>query len=274
MLKIGFVKIGNLGISQIVDLALDERAERDILTRTISTGAKTTPEQALDVIKMMLDFTPDLVIIVTPTTSLLTSGTIKALRKPCIVISAAPAKKAANRLKKDGFGYIILTGDALIGARREFLDSTEMALFNSDVLRVLTVCGAVQLVQEEIDAVIGQIQNGKEAKLPQIIADASVVVDRAGFSNPYAKAKALAAYQMAEKVDEINTRACFILDDAREYTITAASAHELMRAAALLADEAREMEKCEDAVLRRPHDDSGAIMCKVRLLDKPRKGGD
>ncbi len=274
MLKIGFAKIGNLGISQTVDLALDERAERNILTRTISTGAKTTLEQALDAIKMVLDFTPDLVIIVTPTTSLLTSGTIKALHKPCIIISAAPAKKALNTLKKSGFGYIILPGDPLIGARREFLDSTEMTLFNSDVLRVLAVCGAVQLVQEEIDAVIEQIQNGKEVKLPQIIADASVVVDRAGFSNPYAKAKALAAYQMAEKVDEINTRACFILDDSREYTITAASAHELMRAAALLADEAREMEKSEDAVLRRPHDDSGAIMCKVRLLDKPRKGGD
>ncbi|MHC1623493.1 MAG: F420-dependent methylenetetrahydromethanopterin dehydrogenase [Candidatus Methanospirareceae archaeon] len=274
MVKVGFVKIGNLGISQIVDLALDERAERDILTRTISTGPKTTPEQALDAIKMMLDFAPDLVIIVTPTTSLLTSGTIKALRKPYIIISAAPAKKAVNTLKKDGCGYIILTGDALIGARREFLDSTEMALFNSDVLRVLTICGAVQLVQEEMDAVITQIQHGKKIMLPQIIADASVAVDRAKFSNPYAKAKALAAYQMAEKVAEINTRACFIISNVKEYTMTAASAHELMRVAALLADEAREMEKCGDAVLRRPHDDSGAILSKVRLLDKPRKGGD
>ncbi|MDI6889277.1 MAG: F420-dependent methylenetetrahydromethanopterin dehydrogenase, partial [Methanocellales archaeon] len=146
-------------------------------------------------------------------------------------------------------------------------------LFNSDVLRVLTICGAVRLIQEELDEVIGQIQDGKRAKLPQIIADASVV-ERAGFSNPYAKAKALAAYQMAEKVAEIDTRACFILQDVVEYTITAASAHELMRFAALLADEAREIEKYGDTISRKPHDDSGAILSKRRLLDKPRKGGD
>ncbi len=271
MLKVGFVKVGNLGISQVVDLILDERAERGILTRTISTGAKTTSDQALETMKTVLDFDPDLFVVVTPNTSLLTSGmTKKVLHKPCIIISDAPARKAVDTLKKDGFGYIILPGDPLIGARREFLDPTEMALFNSDVLRVLTICGAVRLVQEELDAVIGQIQDGKKVRLPQIIADASVVVDRAKFSNPYARAKALAAYQMAEKVAEINTRACFVLKEAREYITTAASAHEMMRAAALLADEAREIEKGSDEVSRRPHASSGQTLNKRGLLEKPR----
>ncbi|MDI6888525.1 MAG: F420-dependent methylenetetrahydromethanopterin dehydrogenase, partial [Methanocellales archaeon] len=123
MLKVGFVKIGNLGISQMVDLILDERAEREILTRTISTGAKTTSDEALEAMKAISDFAPDLFVVVTPTTSLLTSGMIKkVLHKPCIIISDAPAKKAVEAFKKDGFGYIILLGDPLIGARREFLD--------------------------------------------------------------------------------------------------------------------------------------------------------
>ncbi|MDI6889105.1 MAG: F420-dependent methylenetetrahydromethanopterin dehydrogenase [Methanocellales archaeon] len=269
MVKIGFVKLGNLGISQVVDLLLDERADRDVSIRTVSAGAKMGLDE-MGCVEWLRTWKPDLTVMISPNASL--PGPAKAresVDRPCIIISDAPAKNAVNTLKKDGFGYIILLGDPLIGARREFLDPTEMALFNSDVLRVLTICGAVRLVQEELDAVIGQMQQGK-VRLPQIIADASVVVERAGFSNPYAKAKALAAYQMAEKVAEINARACFVLKEAREYITTAASAHEMMRAAALLADEAREIEKANDKVSRGPHASSGQILNKRGLLEKPR----
>jgi len=245
MVRIGFVKLGNLGISQVIDLLLDERADRTISTRTVSAGAKMGADEA-SCVEWLRTWKPDLTVIVSPNASL--PGPAKARKSvdgPCIIISDAPAKGAVDTLKKDGFGYIILPGDPLIGARREFLDPTEMALFNSDVLRVLTICGAVRLVQEELDKVINQIQDGKRAGLPQIIADASAVVERAGFSNPYARAKALAAYQMAEKVAEINARACFVLKESQ-------------------------IEKAGDEVSRRPHASSGKILNKRGLLEKPR----
>jgi methylenetetrahydromethanopterin dehydrogenase len=44
-----------------------------------------------------------------------------------------------------------------------------------------------------------------------------------------------------------------------------------MRAAARLADEARELEKAGDTVSRKPHARSGELMTKTRLLAKPEK---
>ena len=270
MAKIGFIKLGNLGISQVVDLLLDERADRDIDVRTAGAGAKMGIDEAIDTAKLM-EWNPDLVVVVSPNASL--PGPTKARElvgnKPCVIISDAPAEKATDELAKKGFGYIILKGDPLIGARREFLDPMEMALFNSDALRVLTTCGAARLVQEELDAVIESIQQGN-VKLPHIIAGAETVVDRARFSNPYAKAKAIAAYKMAELVAEMNVQTCFVLKEPPRYIMMGAAAHEVMRTAALLADTAREIEKSIDAVSRRPHADSGKILDKSSLLEKPR----
>ena len=50
-----------------------------------------------------------------------------------------------------------------------------------------------------------------------------------------------------------------------------ATGHEVMRAAARLADESRELEKANDSVSRRPHARTGEIMSKTRLLEKPEK---
>jgi methylenetetrahydromethanopterin dehydrogenase len=44
-----------------------------------------------------------------------------------------------------------------------------------------------------------------------------------------------------------------------------------MRAAARLADEARELEKSNDTVSRQPHARTGELMQKLSLLDKPEK---
>jgi methylenetetrahydromethanopterin dehydrogenase len=44
-----------------------------------------------------------------------------------------------------------------------------------------------------------------------------------------------------------------------------------MRAAARLADEARELEKSNDTVSRKPHARTGESMLKTRLLEKPEK---
>ena len=273
MLKVGFVKLGNIGTSRIVDLLLDERADReDIDVRVLGTGAKMTPEVAADTARL-LDWDPDMVVVISPNAALpgpkRAREMVKERGKPCIVISDGPAKKAVNELKENGFGYLIIPGDPMIGARREFLDPVEMSIFNSDVLSVLSVTGAMRLVQEEIDSVIEALKAGKEAKMPQMIVTAEEAVERAKFSNPYAKAKAIAAYNMLERVAEMDARGCFMMKDPADYIPMVAAAHELLREASKLAFEAREMEKQADRLVREPHTRSGELRSKEKLLEKP-----
>ncbi|MBC8522004.1 MAG: F420-dependent methylenetetrahydromethanopterin dehydrogenase [Methanomicrobia archaeon] len=273
VVKIGFVKLGNIGTSRIVDLLLDERADReDIDVRVLGTGAKMTPENAADTARL-LDWDPDVVVIISPNAALpgpkRAREMVKEKGKPCIVISDAPAKKAVDKLKEGGFGYIIIPGDPMIGARREFLDPVEMSLFNADVLSVLSITGVAKLVQEEIDGVIEAIKKGGEVKLPQIMATAEKSVERARFSNPYAKAKAIAAYNMVECVADMDVKGCFMMKNPEEYVPMVAAAHELLREAAKLAFDAREMEKQSDRLVREPHSRTGAIMKKVKLMEKP-----
>ncbi len=270
--KIGFVELGNIGTSRIVDLLLDERADReDIDVRVLGTGAKMTPENAADTPRL-LDWDPDVVVITSPNAALpgpkSAREMVKEKGKPCIVISDAPAKKAVDKLKEGGFGYIIIPGDPMIGARREFLDPVEMSLFNADILSVLSITGVARLVQEEIDAVIEAIKKGEEVKVPQIIATAERAVERAKFSNPYAKAKAIAAYSMAEKVAELDVKGCFTMKNPEEYVPMVAAAHELLRAAAKLACEAREVEKQTDSLVREPHSRTGELLKKEKLMEK------
>ncbi len=273
VVKIGFVKLGNIGASRIVDLLLDERADReDIDARVLGTGAKMTLEHAADTSRL-LDWDPDLVVISSPNAALpgpkRAREMVKEKGKHCIVISDAPAKKAVNDLKENGYGYIIIPGDPMIGARREFLDPVEMSLFNADVLSVLTITGVVKLMQEELDAVIAAIRKGSDVKLPQLIATAEKSVERAQFSNPYAKAKAIAAYSMVEKVAELDVKGCFMMKNPKEYVPIVAAAHELLRAAAKLAYDARDMEKQTDSLVRMPHARTGEILKKVKLQAKP-----
>ena len=108
VVKIGFVKLGNIGASRIVDLLLDERADReDIDARVLGTGAKMTPEHAADTSRL-LDWDPDLVVISSPNAALpgpkRAREMVKEKGKPCIVISDAPAKKAVNDFKEKWYG--------------------------------------------------------------------------------------------------------------------------------------------------------------------------
>ena len=277
-MKVGFVKLGNIGASRIVDLVLDERADReDVDVLSIETGAKLTPEHA-DATTAVVDWNPDFVVVVSPNAAL--PGPKKAREIvaskgiPCIVISDAPAKKAVKSLKENGFGYILILGDPMIGARREFLDAVEMSMFNANILAVLTATGVVRILHEELDSVISQIKRRKagesvELKLPQIEITAEYAVERAGFSNPYAKAKALAAYAMAEKVADLDVQGCFVVKDPDKYVLLIAAAHEMLETAAKLAMEAREIEKCNDSLLRTPHAKTGEILRKVKLMERP-----
>jgi len=274
LIKIGFLKLGNIATAPMIELLLDERAERnDIEVKVVTTGANMSPTQAEEAAKALLNFKPQLVFITSPNAS--TSGPTKAREVlsgnvSVVVVSDGP-RKLPEELAKKGMGCIIVEADSMIGARREFLDPVEMALFNSDTMRVLAVTGAYTILYKTLDELITTLKEGRELKLPSIVVDSTLATDAAGFKNPYAKAKAYAAYEIARRVSSITTDACFRVKEWEVYTAMCAAAHEMMRTAAKLVDEAREIEKYGDSVLRMPHYDDGSILSKRGLIEKPKK---
>ncbi len=272
--RIGIFKCGNIGTSPLLELLLDELADRkDIKVRTVTTGSKMGQEDVEEAVPKMLEFNPDLCVAISPNAGL--PGPSKAREtftgngKPTIVITDAPGKRVKADLEKQGVGYIIITGDPLIGARKEFLDPTEMALFNSNVNKVLAITGVYRIVQQAIDKAIFEIESGQTPTLPKLVIDIASIRDNSIFSNPYARAKSIAAYGLAEKVAEINAIACFVEKESEKYIPLVASAHEIAQTAARLADEAREIEKCIDSVVRRPHAKDGRLKRKTKLMDQP-----
>jgi len=276
VVRVGFLKLGNIGTAPLVELLLDERAEReDVEFRVVGTGPKLTPEHAVDAARKLAEFRPDIAIVISPNATLPgpTQGrqVLAEAGIPTIVISDAPTKQIRQELEEKGFGYIIVEADPMIGARREFLDPVEMALFNVDVIKVLAITGVFNLIQRELNAVIEAIKRGEKPTLPRVVVTRMKAVEAAGFTNPYAKAKALAAYETAKNVATLTTAACFKIKEWEKYTLTAASAHEMIRAASKLAEEAREIEKSQDTVLRTPHHKDGTILTKRKLIEKPKR---
>lgn len=271
--KIGVIKCGNLGTSPVVDLLLDERADRpNIDVRGVNSGAKMNPEQIKDAVPKILDFDPDFVVFISPNPG--APGPAKArellseMDVPAIIIGDAPGIGKKDEMDEQGLGYIIVQGDPMIGARREFLDPTEMASFNSDVIKVLSATGAYRLVQETLDNVISDAESGS-IELPKIVINTEKAVNAGNFKNPYAKAKAMAAYEIAQKVADIDVKGCFMTKEMGKYIPIVASAHEMISAAAKLATEAREIEKANNSVLRNPHGAEGKTLSKTDLLLKP-----
>ena len=67
VVKIGIVKVGNIGTSVLIDMILDERADReDIDVRTISSGAKMGKNQMDDVLPKIDEYNPDVIIFISP----------------------------------------------------------------------------------------------------------------------------------------------------------------------------------------------------------------
>ena len=273
-IKIGIFKCGNIGTSPLLELLLDELADRkDIRVRTVTTGSKMGLGDVEDALPKIFELNPDFIILISPNTAL--PGPAKAREKisnsglPGIVITDAPGKKVKDELVNQGLGYLIITGDPLIGARKQFLDPIEMALFNSNISKMLAIVGIYRIVQNEIDKVINSIKSEEKAILPHRILTVKSIRDNSDFGNPYAKAKAMAAYALAEKVAEINTMACFIEKESQKYIPLVACAHEIAQASARLAEEAREIEKCNDTVMRKPHAKSGKTKIKTKLMLSP-----
>ena len=120
-----------------------------------------------------------------------------------------------------------------------------MADYNGNLIKVLATTGAFRKLQQELDKVIDQVKEGKkgaELVLPKLVVNSDNAT-KGEFTNPYALAKARAAYEMAQSVANINVKGCFMTKAWEDYIPIVASAHEVMRQAAALCDEAREIEK-------------------------------
>jgi methylenetetrahydromethanopterin dehydrogenase len=278
VVKVGIAKLGNIASGVMAELLLDERADReDMITFMATSGTKLQPEDIDRVVDNMKAWKPDFCVVVSPNGLLPgPKGAREALAAagiPVVVITddITAKKEAFEELKASEFGYLIMKADAMIGARREFLDPIEMADFNGNLVKVLALTGAFRKLQLALDAVVDQVKAGKSGKdlvLPKIVMTSAKAVE-GEFTNPYAHAKALAAHEMSEAVAGINVRGCFMTKGHENYTPIVTAAHELMRQAMLLCEEAREMEKAVDGVIRKPHKADGTIVEKTALISKP-----
>ena len=281
--KIAVAKFGCIGAAPLLDLILDERADRkDLEVRGFTSGAKLDPDSCSVIVDQIIAYAPDLVVIVSPNAALPGATgareTLAEAKLPTITVSDGPSKKAFKgkdeegksiNIVLDGQGFIILPSDPMIGARREFLDPTEMSIFNGDVIKVLAATGVIRYIQVAFDKVVSGIKQGKSPEMPMLVANAEDVVSQAGFTSPYAQAKAIAALSIAETVAKLTTKGCFMVKDAEKYIPLVAAGHEVLRAAVMLADELREMEKSGDTVRRTPHKPSGETLQKNKLAEKP-----
>ena len=274
IVKLVIFKCGNIATSPLFELLFDELADRkDVKIRTVTTGSKMGVEDVEDALPKIFDFNPDLLVLVSPNPSIPGPARVReelsSSGVPSVVVSDAPAKRIKTELEKQGLGYVIITGDPLIGARREFLDPIEMAIFNSNIIKVLAITGAYRILHQEIDKLIRAIKTTSSPTLPKLIIDVATIRDNSDFQNPYAKAKAIAAYELTEKIAEINVKACFIEKESDKYIPLVASAHEIARMAAKLAEEAREIEKYSDTLVRKSHSKNGKSKMKTKLMLPP-----
>ncbi len=278
-----FIKCGNLGTTMMVDMLLDERADReDVEFRILSSSVKMDPEYVEDVVQTALDlaedFEPDFIVYGGPNPS--APGPSKAREMlaesdyPAVIIGDSPGLKVKDEMEEQGLGYILVKPDAMIGARREFLDPVEMAVYNADLVKTLAATGVLRLVQRTFDELIEKAKEGEitEDDLPRLVIDRNTLLDelKDEFENPYARAKAMAALEIAEDVADVTVEGCFMEQDKERYVPIVASAHEMMRQAAKLADEAREIEKSNDTVLRTPHAPDGTVLSKRELMEDPK----
>jgi methylenetetrahydromethanopterin dehydrogenase len=276
VVKVGVAKLGNIASGVMAELLLDERADReDMQTFMATSGTKLQPEDIDRVVTNMKAWKPDFCIVVSPNGVLPgPTGAREELAKagiPVIIITDdVTTKKEWEGVKASNFGYIIMKADSMIGARREFLDPVEMADFNGNLVKVLAITGAFRKLQLAVDLVIDQVKAGKkgaELVLPKIVMTTDKAVE-GEFTNSYALAKARAAHEIAMAVAGQNVKGCFMTKEWEKYIPIVASAHEMLKVAAMLCDEAREIEKANDSVLRKPHKKDGVLVSKNKLVAK------
>jgi len=275
MVKVTFLKLGYIGATTLIDALFDERSSRKNITlRVVSSGVKMNEEEAQETADIAISIPSDLYVVVSPNASL--SGpkiAREALKKtgiPVIVVSDEPSRKVLKNLPEE-FGYIVIYADPMIGAKRALLDPIEMAIFNSDVIKVLAVTGVFRLIHTEIDKVIEQIENGTPLEMPRIVVTKTKALEYSGIENPYAYAKAMASFEAARRVATLSTEGTYKVEGKEKFLPILAAGHELIRYAAKLSDEAREIEKANDSVKRVAHFKNGDLRSKTKLFDTYKK---
>ena len=276
LVTVTFVKIGFIGTTIIIEALLDERSARtDLKMRVVSCGVSMDEADAEEVSKIAAGIESDLYVVISPNAALpgpkKAREILKETGKSIIAISDEPSRKAMQKLPEEGIGYIVVYGDPMIGAVTSFLDPVEMAMFNGEVLRLLSVTGVFRLIQSEIDRVLDEIKAGQKPTLPEIVINKMTALQYSNLQNPYAHAKAMAAFEMGREVASLTTEGVFKTEDRTETIQKVSAAHELVRQAAKLADEAREIEKSNDSVVRIAHFKKGDRRKKTELYGKYEK---
>ncbi len=255
--KITFVKIGNITLTTLIDIMLDERASReDIQSTVFSTSTKLSPAEAKRLIPLIEEVETDLIIVVSPNANLEGPKTVvqELMNKhPLIVVSDTADKELRNYWKEQGIGYLIAPFDPMIGAKKDFLDPVEMGIFNAHIINALSTTGVFSFITKELDKVIEQIKEGKEPSLPTKFLGSMTIVQDYPFSNDYSKAKAIAVLEMLKQVAKLDIKGLYSEKDKEKSLLYLAAAHEIVRQAGIMSDEIREIEKTTNKVVRRPH---------------------
>lgn len=234
MNSICIIKIGNTSVAQAIDYLFTDIAKINI----ISSGAKLNPKQIKEIIPQAVDSNPDLIILTTPNPEAVgpafARSELSQLDIPVIIIGDSPlvGVKIQDEMKHQNLGFILVSGDPMIGVRQEFLDASEMCIFNADIVKVLAICGVFKTIRKII------IKYLDHTILPQLTLTGNDVIVNAGFTNPYAEAKALAAYTVCESIAYINLEGSYLTDDFERYMDLLSAASELANTAYKLADEA------------------------------------
>ena len=272
MVKITFVKIGNITLTTLIDIMLDERASRtDIDVTVLSSSTKMKPEAAERLFPLIDQVETDLMVMISPNAN--DKGPQAVIEKykekyPLIVVSDGADKELREKWKEEGVGYIICSFDPMIGAKLDYLDPTEMCLFNGYIITAFSACGVFSYITNLLDDVINQLKAGVKPDLPIKNMSSIGVVTSIPFSNEYAKAKAMAALNILSEAGKLNVNGCFVEKDSEKALTKVAAAHELVRQAGLLADEVREMEKTTGHLVKTPHNKEGKVLHKTHFFDK------
>ncbi len=275
VLYLTIVKLGNIGSAPLLEFLFDERADRkNIDVRVFGSGAKMGEEQAIETANMAKSYEKtQLYLVVSPNAAL--PGPTRAREvlagtsKPVIVVTDAPGKKIKDSLPEN-VGYLIITPDPMIGARREYLDPTEMAIFNGYLQVLLAETGVFETIRQHIHSVLMEIETGNSnPAVPRKSVKPENAPNALKFTNPYALSKAIGAATIAANMSAVTTKACFVLKDREEYLKLIESAHQTLVAAVTMAEDARNLQKATNNLYRTPHAKDGKIVSKSNFYDKP-----
>jgi len=275
MVKITFVKLGNITLTTLIDIMLDERASRkDIEVTVLSSSTKMKPEAAERLFPLIDQVETDLMVMISPNAK--DKGPQAVIEKykdkfPVIVVSDTADKEMREKWKADGVGYVIVSFDPMIGAKLDFLDPTEMCLFNGYIIETFSSCGVFAYIVRLFDEVIDQLKSGEKPELPTRNLSPIGVTESYPFGNDYSRPKAFAALRILQDAGKLNVNGCWGEKDHNRALVKVAAAHEMVRQASIIADEVRELEKASGHLVRTPHNKEGEIYHKIHFFDNAHK---